>query len=69
MSSEYLSFNAELSRIDSSTNPEKIKSMLDVSLAVDMSKRCLLQHKVQNFTAADVITLAELMLARESGAK
>ena len=42
------------------------ESLMDVATSVDMAKRILLQHRVKEFTGADVVALTALILERES---
>jgi len=44
-------------------------ALIDVADKVDFSKRILLQHKVKAFTAADVVRLTEIILARIDAGK
>lgn len=39
-------------------------ALVDVSDTLDFAKRILLQHKVKNFTAADVVRVTEVILSR-----
>lgn len=45
--------------------PSEIRgSLVDVSDTIDFAKRILLQHKVKNFTAHDVIEVAQMIMNR-----
>ena len=47
--------------------PESLRiALVDVEGHVDMAKRILLQHKVKNFLAADVVRVAEMIMARQA---
>jgi len=41
------------------------RALIDVNDTVEFSKKILLSNKVQNFTAADVVALTGLILARQ----
>lgn len=57
-------FELALSNLPFST-PEEIRgSLVDVSDTIDMAKRILLQHKVRNFSATDVIMVAQMIVER-----
>lgn len=43
-------------------------ALVDVADTIDFAKRILLQHKVKNFTAADVIAVAQMIIAQRDKA-
>lgn len=49
-----------------STPPTVLQSLVDVADTVDMAKRILLQNRVRQFTATDVVALTALILDREN---
>lgn len=57
-------FDLKLSNLPALGCNAERAALIDVADTVDFSKRILLQHKVKAFTAADVIRLTEIILAR-----
>jgi len=48
------------------SNDDISRSVLDADQAISAAKRILLSNKVQQFTSESVVSLAEIILRRES---
>jgi hypothetical protein len=57
-------FDLALSNLPPFGREAERAALIDVSDTVDFAKRILLQHRVKNFTAADVVRLAEMIMSR-----
>lgn len=57
-------FDLKLSNLPNFGAEAERSAMVDVCDSVDFAKRILLQLKVKNFTAADVVRVSELILQR-----
>ena len=59
-------FDQALALIERTRFGTEYESLTDVSEAIDMAKRMLLQHKVRNFSATDVIVVAQMIVGQQS---
>jgi len=57
-------FEQALSSLGPAAPSEIRGSLVDVSDTIDFAKRILLQHKVKNFTAHDVVEVARMIMQR-----
>lgn len=57
-------FDLALSNIPKLGFEAERSALIDVADTIDFAKRILLQHRVKNFTAADVVQVAEMILKR-----
>ena len=57
-------FELALSNLGPLATPVIRGSLVDVSDTIDFAKRILLQHKVKNFTAHDVVEVARMIMQR-----
>ena len=59
-------FDLAYSHLPFGTDDDIRGSLVDVADTIDMAKRILLQYKVRNFSATDVISVAQMIVARRA---
>jgi hypothetical protein len=59
-------FELALSSLSENHPPAFRDSLVYVSDTIEFAKRILLQHKVKNFTASDVIEVAQMIIDRRA---
>ena len=65
-SPESMPFDKAYSALPTLTKPSVRGALVDVCDTVDMAKRILMQNRVRQFTAADVVELTRIILEREN---